>query len=104
MSWVNHTLVKNVTFIDRPHALIGVAETWNLVLTTFPRAPWVAICAHDISFQPGQLRQFSRRFWRDSGLRPGKRDSTEAAVNFAHTKVEYSAGMLISAGHNNISR
>jgi hypothetical protein len=86
LSWVNHSLVHNVTLLQMPHALIGVAETWNLILTSFA-APWYAICSYDITFRPGQLEAFSRRFWTESGLlHHGNRKAT---VNFAHTKVRY---------------
>ena len=83
LSWVNRQYVNNVTIIEIPHTLIGVAETWNLILTSF-KAPWYAICAYDITFMPGQLREFTRRFWMESGLLYSKDNSR---VNFAHTKV-----------------
>lgn len=112
LTWVNHEHIRNVTFIDVPHALIGVAETWNLILTSF-QALWYVICAYDITFRPGQLREFSQRFWTESGLLPSKNTVTVSgmqaytsilaysnnqsnsrdinisadAINFAHTKV-----------------
>ena len=92
-TWINHSLIRNVTLIDRPHSLIGVAETWNLIITAHDQAPWYAICAHDVMFFPGQLREFSRRFWRESGLLRrskgrgnSKSKSKSGGVNFAHTK------------------
>lgn len=75
--------LPNIEFKSIPRDVIGVAETWNVILNAYPSAPWFLISAYDVMFLPGQLSDFSKRFWKRSGLLDRRINAT---VNFAHTK------------------
>jgi hypothetical protein len=78
-------LHENLTYLPQPYSLIGVSEGWNLIFRTFPASPWYLITAYDVEFLPGQLEEFSRRFWKESSAAVDGRKE-EIQTNFAHTK------------------
>lgn len=78
-------LHSNLTYLPQPHRLIGVSEGWNLILRSSPSAPWYLVTAYDVEFLPGQLRELSERFWRDSRV-SGDGGNGGIQTNFAHTK------------------
>lgn len=80
-SWFNTSFVHRITFAHKSRPLIGVAEGWNMILTSFD-APWYLISAYDVQFIPGNLSRLADRFWRESGILT----SQNYSVNFAHTK------------------
>jgi hypothetical protein len=77
LSWQNKSLIKKVTLLPLPYSLIGVAEGWNKIIRSDASAPWYMITAYDVEFLPGQLSEFSRRYWSESLFN---------VTNFAHTK------------------
>ena len=89
-----YSQIKNVTIIKHRHSVIGVSESWNIILKSFPAAPWYLVSAYDVLFLPDQLKLFSYRFWRRSGLAIPVYDGSGNAgkvtllsnVNFAHTR------------------
>lgn len=49
-----HPLIRTIQ-IARPFGNLGVAASWNLILSSFPQAPYALIANHDIRFAPGVL-------------------------------------------------
>ncbi|EDY38979.1 hypothetical protein CPCC7001_1858 [Cyanobium sp. PCC 7001] len=49
-----HPLVKQIR-IARPFANLGVAASWNLILTSFPEAATALLANNDVQFAPGVL-------------------------------------------------
>lgn len=41
--------------LARPFRNLGVAESWNLILTSFPESSWAVLANNDIQFAPGVL-------------------------------------------------
>lgn len=55
-----HPLIRSI-LIARPFVNLGVAASWNLILTSFPQAPYALIANHDIRFAPGVLASAVQR-------------------------------------------
>jgi hypothetical protein len=55
-----HPLIKSIQ-IARPFGNLGVAASWNLILSSFPHAPYALIANHDILFAPGVLASAVQR-------------------------------------------
>lgn len=84
--WFQNSPVQNVNYIPMKTALIGVAEGWNSIITSY-KAPWYLISAYDVEFFSGQLEIISRRFWIDSGQHSEQTNRIqETKINFVHTK------------------
>jgi len=49
-----HPQIKTIR-IARPFCNLGVAASWNLILSSFPEVPCALIVNHDIRFPPGVL-------------------------------------------------
>jgi hypothetical protein len=49
-----HPLVQTIR-IARPFANLGVAASWNLILSSFPEAPCALLANNDVRFAPGVL-------------------------------------------------
>ena len=54
---LRHTGHHRIGAIDiaRPFRNLGVAGSWNLILTSFPEASWAVLANNDIQFAPGVL-------------------------------------------------
>lgn len=50
-----HPLINSIQ-IARPFTNLGVAASWNLILTSFPQAPLALLANNDIQFAPGVLK------------------------------------------------
>ena len=50
-----HPLIQHIR-IARPFRNLGVAASWNLILSTFPEAPLALLANNDIQFAPGVLQ------------------------------------------------
>lgn len=59
--------VQNVTIVNIDAVVVSCAEGWNIIVGSFPSAPWYALVAYDVYFLPGHLQKFAERFWRESG-------------------------------------
>lgn len=55
-----HPLIRSIQ-IARPFGNLGVAASWNLILSSFPQAPYALIANHDIRFTPGVLAGAAQR-------------------------------------------
>ncbi len=51
-----HPLISQI-HIARPFRNLGVAASWNLILSAFPEAPLALLANNDIQFAPGVLAQ-----------------------------------------------
>ena len=79
----NH--IKVLSLITYNYSISSVAESWNIILRSFPKEPWYLICAYDVEFASKQLKTFSRRFWEQSGWRVVNRTLLlgESSINIA---------------------
>lgn len=55
-----HPLIQHIR-IARPFTNLGVAASWNLILSSFPQAACALLANNDICFSPGVLNQALRR-------------------------------------------
>lgn len=53
-----HKYIKNIQVCHLPSNL-GCSSAWNLIIKSFPMAPYWIISNHDIAFTPGYLEQMS---------------------------------------------
>lgn len=53
---LGHPLVSHV-HVARPFCNMGVATSWNHILSSFPELPFALIVNHDIVFSPGTIAQ-----------------------------------------------
>lgn len=53
---LGHPFIRDIC-IARPFTNLGVAASWNMILTCFPRAPVALLANHDVVFPPGILAQ-----------------------------------------------
>lgn len=53
---LGHPLIRQIR-IARPFTNLGVAASWNLILSSFPQAPIALLANHDVVFRPGVLTQ-----------------------------------------------
>jgi hypothetical protein len=83
--WFQGSPVRNVNYVPMKTTLIGVAEGWNLIISSY-KAPWYLIAAYDVEFFSGQLESLSRRFWVDSGQHSAQHIAPSVKLNFVHTK------------------
>ncbi|MEB3362248.1 MAG: hypothetical protein VKI42_09015 [Synechococcaceae cyanobacterium] len=51
---LGHPLVKTIT-VAKPFRNLGVAASWNHILTSFPEYPFALIVNNDVAFSPGCL-------------------------------------------------
>jgi GT2 family glycosyltransferase len=58
---IGHTVIK-------PRVNIGVAESWNLIIRSFPEAPYWVISNHDIVYAPGELERLADAVDEKGGL------------------------------------
>jgi len=52
---LGHPLVNHI-HVARPFRNLGVAASWNLILSSFPEAPIALIANNDVRFAPGVLK------------------------------------------------
>jgi hypothetical protein len=57
---LGHPMIQEI-HIARPFKNIGVAASWNLILSSFPTAAIALITNHDVTFHPGVLQQAIER-------------------------------------------
>lgn len=68
---LNNLKEKDYPLIEKIHILnmpsnIGVATSWNLIIKSFLMKPYWVISNHDISFQPGLLKEMWEKAQDDS--------------------------------------
>jgi len=56
---LGHPLIRQIR-IAKPFSNMGVAASWNLILSSFPEAPIALIANHDIVFTPGVIAEALR--------------------------------------------
>ena len=57
---LGHPLVNHI-HVARPFRNLGVAASWNLILSSFPEAPIALIANNDVRFAPGLLKSSLER-------------------------------------------
>ena len=84
---ITSNIIRKLHIVQSNYYITGVSEGWNLILKSHLSSPWYLICGYDVEFLPGQLEDFSLRFWNQSGsLTTNIFHKKEVFCNFAHTK------------------
>lgn len=52
---LGHPRIQHIR-IARPFSNLGVAASWNLILSNFPQAPFTLLANHDVIFSPGVIQ------------------------------------------------